>query len=513
MNKKIVSIILLTLLSLVFTSCSTDNNINKQEELSFSWDLESLEKEIKEANKPTNASKRLEELRKKIELKWLITRWDLYFSNKEYTTALTQYLQVYRKVPWDREVNLKIWDIYYRLWNYSRAYDFYSNIKDYPKLDKQKALYSYINSVDLTNSWSVQDVNNEIDSFWFDDQNNFYYKNSITCVNDFSLCRQKYQDYFDKIDEENKEIENKEDKKELNKNMQTIKDAFTNYYNFKIDDLTYKAALISWAYYKNWFYKIALETSKNILDENKWYKPVLKIAAKSAYELWNYIEARDFLIAYNKIETKDPEMSYFTWRVYEKLNEYVLSVIHFSKAINIWYNDVEDIKRRLIFIYFEIDDREKMLKTFRELIDSKSENLDIRDYNLAIYYHIINSDLDNAEKISEEAKQRYPESELFYWYQSWIMLQNENLSRVQERIIDNNINKGLEINSDNPMLQMVDWIYKTKKWEYEEALKSFKKAKELDKNREYIKTIDYWIDKTIKNINNNKEENDNRTKS
>lgn len=505
MNKKIFSIVVLIILSFALNSCN-NTEINEETIEYSDWYLDNIEQELEEQNKKNDskeANKRLQELRKKIELKGLITRWDLYFSNKEYTTALTQYLQVYRNVPWDKEINQKIWDIYYKLWNYSRAYEFYSNIKDYPQLDKKIALYSYINSVDITSSWSTEDINNEIDSFNFSEQDNFYYKNSITCTQDFSLCRQKFQDFFQKIEEENNNEENIE-KIELNENLKTINDAFVNYKNFQIDDLIYKAALISWAYYQNWFYKVALETSKNILDENKWYKPVLKIAAKSAYELWNYIEARDFLIEYNKIETKDPEMSYFTWRVYEKLNEYVLSVIHFSKAINIWYSDIEDIKRRLIFIYFEIEDREKMLKTFRELVELESDKLNIRDFHLAVYYHIINWDLDNAAVISEKAKTKFKESEIFYWYHAWIMLQKEEISTIQERLIETNIRKWIEINPENPMIQMVNGIYQSKKENYEAALESFRKSLDLDKNREYQETIEYWIDQTLKKMNNKK---------
>jgi hypothetical protein len=43
--------------------------------------------------------------------------------------------------------------------------------------------------------------------------------------------------------------------------------------------------LITGAFYKNGFYFIALKTAENILSENKNYKPLLKVAAKSAYEL------------------------------------------------------------------------------------------------------------------------------------------------------------------------------------------------------------------------------------
>jgi hypothetical protein len=35
------------------------------------------------------------------------------------------------------------------------------------------------------------------------------------------------------------------------------------------------------------------------------------------------------------------------------------------------------------------------------------------------------------------------------------MLQEENLSISQERLIENNINKALEINEENPMILMV----------------------------------------------------------
>ncbi len=500
----IISIILIIWIWAIFASNYSEN----EEEITYEEDyLENLEQDLEETKNNTSwANQRMEDLRKKIELKWLITRWDLYFTNKEYTTALTQYLQVYRKVPWDREVNLKIWNIYYSLWNYNRAYDFFENIKDYGQLDKKKAIYSFVNSKNLTSSWTNQEINEEIDSFDFNNQENFYLKNSITCVNDFSLCRKKYQDFFNEVEQKNNE---NEEKIEYISELQTIKNAFDNYNNFQIDELNYKAALISWAYYSNWFYKISLETAKNILEENPEYKPLLKIAAKSSYELWNYIESRDFVIRYNKLEQKDPEMSYFAWRIYEKLNENVLSVINFSKAINIGYPDIADIKRRLIFIYFDMQDNEKMLKTFRELIELESDELNIRDYNLAVYYHILNDDLENATKISEIWKEKFPESELFYGYQTWIILQNEEINQIQERIIKTNIEKAKNINSENPMIAMVEWIYESKNQNYEDALGDFRKAIQYDSNKEYNETIEFWIERTMKEMNNKRKEEQN----
>lgn len=463
--------------------------------------------ELEKQNPLDSANDRLDTLRKRIELQWLITRWEMYFNNQEYTTALTQYLQVYNRIPNDNDTNLKIWDIYYNLKRFWRAYEFYSNIKNYPNLDRKKAIYSFLNTIDSKKSWSweLNEINREIDSLWFIWQENFYYKNSTICINDFSLCRLNFEEYFNKFDKTNNEkLSWWEEIENLIEELQNIKNAFLTYENFKIDDLWYKSALVTWAFYVNWFYKIALETSKNILEENKWYKPILKIAAKSAYELWEYIEARDFLIEHNKLESNDAEVSYFLWRVYENLNEKVLSIIHFNRAISNWYNDIADIQRRLIFIYFELNDTDKMLKAFQDLIDSNNKNLNINDYNLAIYFHIINWDLETALKYSNIAKNKYSNSELFYWYYSWIMLQEENISISQERLIENNIKKALEINEENPMILMVKWIQESKKWNFEEALKFFRRAMENDKTKEYSESTKYFVDETIKKMNSKK---------
>ncbi len=441
------------------------------------------------------ANERLEVLKKKISLKWLITKADMYFENMEYTTALNQYLKVYKEVPTDREVNLKIWNIYYELNKYGDAYNYYKNIKTYQNLDKTKAVLSLINS-NYNWTWSLENLNKEIDSLQLSKEENFYYKNSLICINDFSKCRLGFQEYFDK------QKNTSQTWTWVSQNsayIQNVENAFTNYYNFQIDDLTYKAALVTWAFYQNWSYFIALETSKTILSQNQNYKPILKIAAKSAYELWMYKDAKDFLIEYNKAESTDAEASYFLARVYEKLNEKLLSVIHYNKAIKVWYKDLNDIRRRLIFIYYELNNTEKMLSTFKELIDSKDKELNINDYNLAIYYHIINDDFETALKYSDIAKLKYKDSELFYGYNSWIMLQKENLTDFQLNVIENNIKKALEINKDSPMIIMVKWIFELKKQNYSEAEKTFKKAISLDRNNEYSETTKYFLGQIPKN--------------
>ncbi|NVP17531.1 hypothetical protein HUU51_02320 [Candidatus Gracilibacteria bacterium] len=491
MKSKIWISLFLTILVLLSIWYGYNLTIGKNKKLEELLKQEYTTDELNSSEGVEKANERLEVLKKKISLKGLITKADMYFENLEYTNALNEYLKVYEQVPNDREINLKIGNIYYDLFKFDEAYKYYSNIKNYQNLDKSKAVLSLI-SGNYSGSGSYEEIAKEIDTLGLSKEDNFYYKNSMTCIEDFSKCRLNFEQYFEKNQTGTGEIN------ESQKNIENIRNAFINYKNFQIDDLTYKAALVTGAFYQNGSYFISFETSKNILKENSNYKPILKIAAKSAYELGLYKESKDYLIEYNKIESDDAEASYFLARVYEKLNEKLLSVIHYNKALKIGYNDVNDIRRRLIFIYYALNDTNKMLETFKELIDSKDKNLTINDYNLAVYYHILNDDLENALKYSDLGKAKYSESELFYGYTGWIMLQNENIDEIKLKIVENNINKALEINDKSPMIVMVKGIYELKKENYDEAFIYFKKAISLDRNKEYSETTKYFLDKIPK---------------
>lgn len=485
---------LILFLILTLTACKNKNSIVLEKEQSdlntlFIADGETIENNpIGEIELTRND--KLNDLKKKLALKWLITKWDMYFDEKEYTTALAQYLKVLRDLPNDKETNLKIWNVYYTLKKFSKAYEYYTKIKDYKSLDKRQAILALINWL-YEWSWSLAFINKEIDTFKFSEQEIFYYKNSLICIDNFSKCRANFEEYFKKLEEKQEEI--------IFKDLATIKETFTNYKNFQLEDLTYKAALVSWWFYKNGFYLISLKTWEDILKENPEYKPVLKIAAKSAYELWNYNLAKDYLLRYNKLETNDVDTSYFLGRVYEKLGEKILASVHFTKALNLWYEDENDIRRRLIFIYYEVNDVNKMLKTFEELMNSKDNKLTINDYNLAIYYNIINDNFDIAKKYSLEWIQKFPDSDLFYAYYAWIMLQEEGLNNEELKNIEENINKALAINNENAMIAMVQGIYNFKIKQFDKAIIAFKNANSLDKSKEYREEINYWLEEVKNN--------------
>lgn len=450
-----------------------------------------LVKDIEEntINKEKVDSK-IEALKKKIKLKWLITKANMYYDENEYMIALIEYQKVLKDIPNDEEIIVKIWDIYYKLNKFQKANEFYEKVKNSKFLDKDKAIFSLINK-NWINKENIDEIKKKINEFEISDEKKFYYLNSISCVIDYSLCRDKFQKFFEK----KKDFETEE--------MKIMYSAFENFKNFKSDDLYYKAAFVTWAFFQNWFYYVALKTSESILQQKNNYKPIMKVASKSAYEIWDYITAKKYLNEIKKIDSSDPEITYFLARVYEKLNDKVLALVNYKKALNDNFEDKIDIKRRIVFLFFEWDETKKMLQAFDELLATKSAKLTIDDYSLAIYYNILNDDLEKAKKYSREAISRFNNTEIFHWYLAWIMLQKENLSQIELRIVKANIDKASKINTKSPMIFMVNGIYELKMKNYDKAIINLKSAYSLDKSWEYKETISLWIENVNKEKNSN----------
>jgi len=486
--KKIGIIITLILL---LSSCSLIEK--NQENKSSSWTIQKIEKidnlteEEKTKKEADEKQEKIDTIRKKLSLKWLILKWNIYYRNEDYTSALIKYLQIYREIPNDESNIYSLWKVYYSLKNFNRSYAYFKKIKDYKKLDKDLVAKALISSVEL-NAENIDYMIEELNTLWLDEEQLFYYKNSLRCKQDFSYCKQKFQDFF------SEEIETwswKQIREITNQNLLNIKTALENYENSQMDDLSYKWALVSWAFFSNWLYPIAIETSKTILKDKNDYRPLLKIVAKSYYELWNYIQAKIYLIKYNKIVEDDYEASYFLWRIYEKLHEYILSNIHLQKALKIWYPDTLDINKRILLNYYELGETDRMLKMFEQIIEENSDEITENDYELAIYYHILNNKLDWAKEITKKALAKFPNSEIYNWYMWWILME-ENPDSYTEA--EQYINKGLELNKKSPMINLVKWKLEIKLWNIDKAFIYFKKTLSLDPEWDFWKIAKKELD-------------------
>lgn len=455
----------------------------------LNWILEKnedSEKQEKEKLTKEEAKEKINNIKKKIALKWLITKWDLAAKEQNYISALIKYKKVLKDLPFDRELNEKIWDIYVNLKDYKNAFKYYKKILNFTNFDNNKALISFLNSKDISTK-NVDVILKEIDNFKISKEEKFYYKNSVICINNFEKCISNFETYFQNLKKANQKIKNE--------HLKSIKTAEENFKNFKSKDNYYKKSFLAWAYFENNFYLIAIEIAKQVLEEKKDYKPMMKLIAKSAYEIWNYNIAKIYLKELKKLDYNDSEITYFLARVYEKLNDKTLAIITYKKSIKDWYKNINDIRRRLIFIFYDLWEMEKVVEEFNQIIDSKSKNITLTDYNLAIYYNIVKWDLKTAKKYSEEAIKKYPNSEVFYWYLSWIILQKEKISKIEYEYVRKNINKAMSLNSENSMILMVKWIYEAKMKNNIGSIMYFKKAKEMDKSGEFEKIINSWIEK------------------
>lgn len=525
MNNKILIIFILSIFLVwgsVFTYYIMDKDnikeINKNNSWTIqTWSIRKIDEENKNEKKELSVDdkkNRINELKKKLALKWLIEKWDLSSENWNYTYALVNYLQIYKDIPNDKNIIKKIADTYYNLKKFDKAYEFYSKIKDYDKLDKNIVSKTLISSISLKETENIEYLNNELETLGLNEEELYYYQKALECVVDFSLCRKDYQDYFEaKTDNSEVEwtwaIENEIKFQEL----LNIKIAIENYWNFDIDDLDYKWALVSWAFYENWLFPIAIETSKKILEHKKDYKPLIKIIAKSYFELWNYIQAKLYLLEYLELEKRDSEISFFLWIVYENLREFLLSNIHLNNAIDYWYENKLDVYKRILFNYYEMWEIEKILEIFDKMVNEYKDEMSIDDFNLAIYYNIINENLKKAKEYTQIALNKYTETEIFYWYMWWILMEeNDVINKFKQTSSSWSINKEkyleawkfidkwLKISTKSPMLNLVKWKLENKIWDNRKAFLYFKKTLSLDNNWEFGKIAET----ELKNLEINK---------
>lgn len=443
-------------------SWTTVKKIEKKEELS--------KEEIKEV-----AQKKIETLRKRFSYKWLIISWDVHAKNSEYILALKNYLEVLKWNPNDEKIAKKIWDTYFSLGSFEKAYSYYSDIKDYINLDKDKVILTLLYSTDITID-NMDYIYSEIDSYEISEEKSFYYKNSISCLKDFHECKVARNEYF-----ENNEPTIKE--------LIDIKEAIENYRNFKIQELYYKNALIIWAFFQNKLYSVAIDLWKNILKDRVWYKPILQIIWKSYYEIGEYNNAKKYLGDYYEQEWDDVNAIYLLGITKMKLGDYLISNIFFDKALDIWYENPIDIKRKMIYNFYKLWESSKMLKMFKSIIEEE-ENTTVEDISLAIYYHIINDDITFAKDLSIKSIEKYPEEDLFYAYLWWI--QKEEGEYDEARI---NLKKSLSLDSNNPMSNFNMGLLEAINENTVLSKLYFKKTIKLDETGEYWKLAKEELEK------------------
>lgn len=444
-------------------------------------------------NAVSDAQKKIDELRKRYAVKWIILEGENYLNNDLYALALRKFLEAAKENPNDSYITTKIAESYFEMHKYTLAYKYYNSIAwNLPADDKEKKALSLIYQTNFTKSWSVDSISWEVKEMWLSEDETFYYLTSLSCLNNFHECKKIFWDKFSAEDVKQEDAP----KEEINtssgsevvevtkiesKNLESIKNAIESYANFQSEDISYKDALILWAFVQNKLYPVAIELGKRLLEEKSDYKPVLKIIAQAYFEMGNYTSAKTYLEKFIELDQEDKSGYYFMGVIQYHMREFILSNIFLNKALELGYEPKINIKRRMIYNYFELEQTDKMLSELRSLIYDEKEYTE-KDLYLSIYYHIIYEKIDIALEVAEYWLKKFKDNWEIYGYIGLIYKEKGDLVIAEEKL-----KKWLELSTQSPFILLNLGQLYVAKWEKQKSIIYFKKAIKNDKWWEFGK--------------------------
>ena len=415
---------------------------------------------------------KIKNIKKKLALKWLIAKWNENIQEQEYNLALTKYLKLYKDLPTDSSIINKLWEIYFYLHKYPQSYRYFEKIVGSTKLNYSLAFESLLLSeeVKLENRNIMKE---KIEAMGWGNQQQFYYQTSLLCYHNYSECKQSFED----------SIENN-GTGSVFASTKNIQDAFIHYKNFQTDDVNYQDSLLASAFFQNKSYSLTILIGEKILLEQADYKPILKLLAKSYYEIGDWKQTKYYLVAHNKLDNNDPEISYFLAIVQEKLEEYLLSIIHFQKALKSWASNSLDIRKRLVYSYYELDEIDRMLQTLRDMVAENIQELTQDDFSFIIYHHIDQTDIKNAKIYSIKAHELFPDSVIIKSYLAWI-LSDESQIEASLKQAESLIKEASLDDPNHRLVLLVQWNIALQKEDFNRSFIYFKKSIGQDRNWEF----------------------------
>ena len=377
----------------------------------------SEEEARKQANQETVQNK-IETIRKRLALKWLIIDGDGYYREWHIAQALVKYLEFYRKNPEDVLILEKIWDSYFSLNKYGSSLNYYLKIQEPSSKILDKIGLSLLYETDFNDVVSVKSTQKKLASIIPEWEILYYYTKSLDCTFDFHECKKDLWNYFWPESTTNEEVVHIEPTYEK---LLSLKQAIENYRNFQVDEVYLKNAFIVASWYSNDLYSLSAHMWKNILWYKPGYKPILKIVAQSYFELWEFESAREMLAKYQDIDDEDPAVNYMLWIIHTQLRDYVLWNIHLSKAIKLWSLESLEIRRQLIHNFYSLENSNNLLSEFKSLIENEPDYT-YNDLWLAIYHHILQWEYNTALKWAKLGKEKFTDNAgNFYAYEAWIL--------------------------------------------------------------------------------------------
>lgn len=408
---------------------------------SYSWE-ETLTKEEK-----------LEQLKRRMNLRSIIRKWDFYNIKNMKETALQYYLNAYKRLGNDHIVEKKIWDTYFEMKNFSKAYQFYTKIPGWEMDEKMKD--KLFKTLLYTGNKNMRDEYNKIRAPIAIKE---YYDKVLVCYTWIRNCLAEIKSYTWST-----------------KKINEIKNDIANFEKIENTDSNSKYAIMAWDFMKNKDYLATALIWQETLTKRPNYTSVLKLVWFARYELWDYKKSWDYLQKYYQLEPKDVTVTYLLWIINFYLENYISSNLYFNAAVLNWYTPKTELQKRLAYNYYIIGDKKNMLKVFRYILDEDDVTQD--DYSVALYTAIEEKEFSKAMLWANKWIKKFPQSDMLYAFRWWLYnLRNEEINAL------NDLNLAVWMNKKNAVALYNLWILAFWKNDYTTARKYFEDTLNADKN-------------------------------
>lgn len=452
MRKKIISIILALILWIGGFFGYIYFSKNSTKKITENTNTEVEAPQIYEEKALTNEEK-ISQLKRRMNFKSVIRKWDFYSIKNMKDTALQYYLDAYAKLPNDHIIEKKIWDTYFEMKNFEKAYFYYTQIPWWEMDDKMKD--KVFKTLLYTGNKNMRDEFNKVQA---SQEIKEYYDKILVCYTWIANCLQEIKSYSWTTEKIN----------EIRKNM-------IDYSNVQNSDPNTKYAALAWDFFKNKDYLAAATISEEALSKRPDYSSVLKVAGFSWYELGNYKKSNEYLQRYYQLEPKDVTVTYILWIINFYLENYISSNLYFNAAVLNWYSPKTELQKRLAYNYYIIWDKKNMLKVFRYILDEKDTTQD--DYSVALFTAIEEKEYSKAMLRANKWIKRFPESDMLYAFRWRIyMIRDEQINAL------NDLNLAVSMNPRNAVALFNLWVMSFEKKDYNVAKDYFKNTIIADKN-------------------------------
>ncbi len=414
-------------------------------------------------------------LKQRTKIKDLISRWDNYFINDQLNLALLKYNEALLRNPKDELLIEKIANTFFEMKRFDDAVSYYKKLILKEQYEKRYIL-SLFYSKDLTKKEERDLLKDTIKLDIKDSEKVFFYTTSIDCIDDFHLCKKTFEE----------KIQNEDVKSNELKWMKTI---MSTYLSFWLTDIYYKNALVIWWFLKEKLYPITIILSQNILKEKPDYRTIIQILAQSYFDLWDYKNANFYLKSYFSIDQNDANWAYLLWIINLKLWEYILSNIYLNKAVDLNYNEKINVKRKLVYNYYLLENYEKMYNTFDEMLNNEKK-IEVDDITPIINFALEKWEKEKVYNWVRKSIELFPKNPTFYGYMAKLERERWFLDKA---IVYTS--SWLLLDNENQFLNQELALIKISSWDLELAKDILNKVVKIDKNSEYWKKSQEEIDK------------------